>query len=155
MTILLVLLHIRNFENKLQRKRHENVIVYHRGQIDILWVHVTSSASCSDWYVSLSIAKIWSAQSHISYFSLQIPTQENVAALHIPVNDWWTASFVQIIQAYTYNRNASSWKYERTYDRFAHKISSWLHTIPCAASSTIRTRVPQFRISTAACLPSL
>jgi len=126
-----------------------------QGHIDILWVHVTSRASCSGWYVCLSIAKIQSAESHICYFSLQISTQENVAALHIPVNDWWAASIVQIIQACTYNRNTSSWKYERTYARFAHKISSCLYTIPCAASSTIRTRVPQFRISTAACLPSL
>ena len=55
-------------------------------------------------YVSLCIAKICLGKSKICYFSLQILTQENVVGLHITVNYWQIATFVQIIQAFIYHR---------------------------------------------------
>jgi hypothetical protein len=53
--------------------------------------------------VSLTIAEICFGQSKISYFNLQTSTQENVASLHIPVNYWQIAAFVQIVQAFIYH----------------------------------------------------
>ena len=75
----------------------------------------------------MPIANICFAKSQICYFSLQILTQEYVAALHIPVNYWWAASFVQIIQTYNRNIIPGGENGKRTNVKFALKEMSWLY----------------------------